>query len=181
MNDLELAARHFAAARLCYRWALTLMVLAFALLAGTAFAQEAAPAAASDVDVLGLLAKLLDAVENGNWWLAAGPALTLAVLGLKKFDQDIPRVGPAVSRFMDQPAVSFVLPTVLSGATGLFGSLATGLPIGPALLAALKVSMSAIFTYVGAKKVAEQAKAAGDAAAAKVETKASAVDVINKL
>lgn len=168
------AALHFVLAQLSY-------VAGFCILfaAGIAFAQEPAPGSA-EPDLVGLLAAVLKAVENGEWWLAAGPALTLAVMALRRWDQDIPRIGPSLSKFMDQPAVSFVLPSVLSGLTGLFGALATGTPIGAALLAALKVSMAAIVTYVGAKKVAEQAKGAGAAEAAKVDSGQAAVDVLNK-
>jgi hypothetical protein len=132
------------------------------------------------VDWGALLKALLENVEHGNWWLAAGPALTLVVLGLRAWDTHIPKVGPAIDAFFNQPIVAFLLPVVLSALTGLFSALGTGMPVGPALLAALKVAGTAITVYVGGKKLLEQAQGAGAAAAAGVTSGPAAVDAINK-
>jgi hypothetical protein len=141
-----------------------------ALAAGAAFAQAPGSPGAADVDWVGLLKVILNGVQNGNWWLAAGPALTMTVWGLRKWDLLIPKAGPVIDRFLNQPFVAFLLPIALSGLTGLFSALATGMPIGPALLAALKVAGTAITAYVGLKKAGEQlspapAQAAGAEAA----------------
>lgn len=138
-----------------------------------------AQTAASD-DLVPMFKALLNGVETGNWWLAAGPLLTLAVMALRKFDQNIPKVGPAISAFMDQPIVSFLLPIVLSAITGLLSALGTGMPIGPALVTAIKVAGVSIMTFVGGKKFIEQVNGAGDKAAAAVTSGPAAVDVINK-
>jgi hypothetical protein len=103
-----------------------------------------------------LLAQVLDNVQNGNGWLAAGPALSLVVLLLRKYDREIPTVGPAIDRFLNQPLVAFLLPTVLSAATGLFSALAVHAPVGPAIFAALKVAGAAAFTFLLAKNGVEQ-------------------------
>jgi hypothetical protein len=149
------ALMYFAVARLSFFAA---FVCFFA--AGIAFAQEGTPSAAPDVDVLALVKLIVDAVQNGNGWLAAGPALTLAVFLLRKYDTKIPKVGPAIDKFLNQPLVAFALPVVLSALTGLFGALATGQPIAPALLAAVKVAGTAVMTFLLAKNTAEQVKGA---------------------
>lgn len=144
-----------------------------ALAAGLAFAQSptvVGPPAVPDVDVLALLKAMLSGVQNGNGWLVAGPALTLVVFMVRKYDLMIPKVGPAIDAFLNRPFVAFLLPIAVSSLMGLFSALATGSPIGPALLAALKVAAAAIATYVGAKKAGEQvpvapAQAAGAEAA----------------
>ena len=100
--------------------------------------------------------------------VSAGPAATLVVFLLRKYDTKIPKVGPAIDGFLNQPMVAFMLPAVLSAAMGLFGALAQHLPLGPALLTALKVAGTSVFTFMLAKNAAEQVKgaqAAGVAAA----------------
>jgi hypothetical protein len=78
-----------------------------------AFAQDAAPMAA-DVDPLALVKLIIDAVQNGNGWLAAGPALTLVVFLVRKYDKLIPVVGLKLDAFLNQPLVAFLLPVILS-------------------------------------------------------------------
>jgi hypothetical protein len=139
------------------------------LFAGMAFAQAAAGApAGAELDPMLLLQQIFDAVHNGNGWLAAGPTLTLVVFLIRKYDTKIPKVGPALDAFLNEPLVAFMLPAVLSAAVGLFGALGQHLPVGPALLTALKVAGTAAFTFLLAKNTAEQingAQAAGTAAA----------------
>jgi hypothetical protein len=105
-------------------------------------------------------------VQDGNGWLAAGPALTLVVWALRKYDLAIPVIGPKLDAFLNQPLVAFLLPAVLSALTGLFGALAQHLPIGAALLTALKVAGTSAFTFLLAKNAAEQVKGAQAAGAA---------------
>jgi hypothetical protein len=149
---------------------LSLAVHLFALGAlfwsAVAFAQAAGAPAAAAVDPTQLLAQIFDGVHNGNGWLAAAPALTLVVWALRKYDMKIPVIGPKVDAFLNQPLVAFLLPAVLSALTGLFGALAQHLPLGAALLTALKVAGGAAFTFLLAKNAAEQVKGAQAAGAA---------------
>lgn len=151
------ALMYFAISRLSF-----VVALGCFLFAGVAFAFTVPDGGAppGDIDVFAMLKLILDAVENGNWWLAAGPALTLAVFFLRKYDTKIPKIGPAIDRFLNQPLVAFALPVVLSALTGLFSALATGTPVVPALLAALKVAGTAVMTFLLAKNAAEQVKGA---------------------
>lgn len=80
MNQLHLAQHHFRIAQLCFRLGLALMVLAVLLLAGPAFAQEAAPSSASTLG-LQLLGQLLPMLVG-----IIGLVLTgLVVLPLQKW------------------------------------------------------------------------------------------------
>lgn len=121
------------------------------------------------------------AIVTGDYWACVGPALLIVVWAVKKWDQDIPRIGPAVSKFMDNPLVSYATPFVLSMGAGLSTSLAAGIPFKEALPATFKIAMEAITLYVGGKKFAEQ-RAAGQAAAAAVVDggKAAAVEELKK-
>ncbi len=120
-------------------------------------------------------------VIRGEWWPALGPALVCVVWAVKKWDQDIPKVGPAISKFMDNPVVSYLTPFVLSMGAGLGTSLGAGIPIKEALPAVFKIAMEAVVLYVGGKKLIEQ-KAAGAAAVAVVADggKAAAIEELKK-
>lgn len=114
----------------------------------------------SDAEAVGLAGSISDNVFRGDFWPVLGPLVVLAVWLFKKFDQDIPKVGPAISKFMDQPVVSFSLPFVFSAAGGFGTAMAAGLPVKQALALVMKVAMEATVLYVGGKKAAEQ-KSAG--------------------
>jgi hypothetical protein len=148
------ALLHLALAQLSF-FAAGIILFASAL----AFAQDGAPAAA-EVDPLALVKLTIDGVQNGNGWLAAGPALTLVVFLVRKYDKLIPIVGLKIDAFLNQPLVAFALPVALSALTGLCSALAAHQPIVPALLAALKVAGAAVLTFLMAKNAAEQVKAA---------------------
>jgi len=157
MRRIDLTRASFVLSALMLLAALKLALLLF--LPAVAFAQSpGVPPAA--VDPTQLLAQIFDAVHNGNGWLAAGPALSLVVWALMKYDKSIPKVGPAIDGFLNQPLVAFMLPAVLSAATGLFGALAQHQAIGPAMLTSLKVAALAAFTFLGLKNAAEQSKTA---------------------
>lgn len=134
---------------------------------------------ATDAEALGLVGSVSDNIIKGDFWPVLGPLVVLAVWLFKKFDQDIPKVGPAISKFMDQPVVSFSLPFVFSAAGGLGTAMAAGLPAKQTLAIVMKVAMEATVLYVGGKKAAEQ-KNAGQAEAATVTDKASAVEELKK-
>lgn len=159
-----------------------LALLAIAFAAGLAFAQapiESTTVVASD-DLGKLAGALYEAIVKGNWWLAMGPAVTLLVFLLRRYDTKIPKVGPAIDAFLNQPMVAFSLPIVLSAIGGWGSAAASGQPVGLALLSALKVAGTSVITFLLAKNAAEQVKSAGDKAAAAVATPQAAVDAINK-
>lgn len=163
---IDLSRLSFILSALVFCAALKLAVFLF--LPAVAFAQAAGAAPPAAVDPMQLLQAIFDGVHNGNGWMVAGPALTLVVWALRKYDTLIPIIGPKVDAFLNQPLVAFLLPAVLSALTGLFGSLAQGLPLLPSMLTALKVAGAAAFTFLAAKNAAEQVKgaqAAGSAAA----------------
>lgn len=163
-----LSRASFLVSTLMFAAALKIALLLFLPAVALAQAAGAAVPGSTEVDPMQLMAQIFDAVHNGNGWLAAGPALTLVVFLIRKYDTKIPKVGTAIDGFLNQPLVAFLLPAVLSALTGLFGSLAAHTPLGPALLTALKVAGTAAFTFLLAKNASEQVKgaqAAGTAAA----------------
>jgi hypothetical protein len=114
-----------------------------------------------------------------NYAAALGPVLTLIVWALRKYDLKIPKYGPAIDGFLNQPVVAFLLPTVISGLGGFATALAAHQPFTDALFAVLQASGSAIVTYIGLNKVAEQI-AAGKVAADTVQTKQDAIRELKK-
>lgn len=83
MNDLQLAARHFAIARFCIRLGASIAAFAVLLLSGIAAAQEAAPAPPTSAGALGLqlLAQMLPLLAT-----ILGMLLTaLVVIPLRKW------------------------------------------------------------------------------------------------
>jgi hypothetical protein len=118
-------------------------------------------------------------VVNKNYALALGPGITLLVWALRKWDKNIPKVGPAIDAFLNQPFVAFLLPTVIAAAGGAGTALAAHKPAVDVLGAIFQAAMSAVFAYVGAKKLGEQVHA-GDAGAAAVDSKQAAIDAMKK-
>lgn len=118
-------------------------------------------------------------IVTKQYALALGPAIALIVFGLRKYDKQIPKVGPQIDAFLNKPFVAFLLPTVVSAAGGAGTALAAGKPFVDVLAAIFQASMSAVFSYVGLKKLGEQ-KEAGAAEAAKVTDKASAIEELKK-
>ncbi len=134
----------------------------------------------TDQQAIGLIGKIWENVAKGQYWPLIGPIVVLLVWLVKKFDQDIPKIGPALSKFMDQPVVSFALPFVFAAAGGLGNAIAVGQSPKEAVGTIFKIAMEAIVIYVGGKKIAEQKEAAGAAEAAKVTDKASAIEELKK-
>lgn len=130
-------------------------------LAVAALAALAAPLVlpADDAAALDTARLVFEQVTKGQWWPALGPIVVLAVFALKKWDYLIPKVGPAIDKFMDQPVVSFLLPFGLSAVGGFGTAIAAGQRPVEAVGTMFKVAMEAIVLYVGAKKVQEQAAA----------------------
>lgn len=134
----------------------------------------------TDQQAIDVFGAMWDAIKNGQYWLLIGPVVVLLVWLVKKFDQDIPKVGPAVSKFMDQPVVSFALPFLFSAAGGLGNAIAVGQSPKEAVGTIFKIAMEATVIYVGGKKIAEQKRLAGETAAAAVTDKASAIEELKK-
>lgn len=153
-------------------------VFTVAMWAGLAFA-FGGDATLTDDQAVGVAQQAWQLIVNKNYALALGPVVALLVFGLKKYDVKIPKYGPAIDKFLDQPFVSFLLPTVVAAAGGAGTALAAGKPMMDVLGAVFEASMSAVFTYVGLKKAGEQ-RAAGAAAAAEVTDKAAAIEELKK-
>lgn len=129
-----------------------------------------------------LLKIVLEGIEHGQWWLAIGPALALAIFYTKKF---IAPRWPKVSEFLNKPAVAFATPFVLSFLGGTANTLATtGVPGKEQFIAllssAIKVAVTAVASYVGVKKIAEQKEQATQVAVAAIPNKQAAIDELNK-
>lgn len=152
-----------------------------------AFAFDVAPLPVglptSDQEVLKIIEAIWQFIVEKKYGAAIGPAVMVFVWGLKKWDLKIftflklPAAGAAVDKFLDQPFVSFLLPTVVAGIGGFANALITGHSFVDALSSIWAASTTAITTYVGLKKVEEQ-WAAGEKAAVAVDTKAEAVEAL---
>lgn len=157
------------------------------LFSSLALAQDAVPALPTDAQALDIFSTLWNFIVTKQYAAAVGPVLTLLVWGLKKYDLVIfnalklPKAAVAVDAFLDKPFVSFLLPTVISTAGGFATALATGHSVTEAFSAVWAASTTAITTYVGLKKVAEQFNA-GEKAADEVAAggKAAAIDELKK-
>jgi peptidoglycan/LPS O-acetylase OafA/YrhL len=153
-------------------------IFAVALYAGLAFADNGA-VLPTDEQAVGLAQQLWNLFVTKQYALALGPVVALVVWGLRKYDTKIPKVGPQVDAFLNKPFVAFLLPTVVAAAGGAGTALAAGKPVVDVLGAIFQASMSAVFSYVGLKKLGEQ-RAAGATAAAEIQTKTDAIDELKK-
>lgn len=159
-------------------------VFAVAMWAGLAFADAGmaaftAPGLLTDDQAGQSAQQVWNLLVNKNYALALGPGLALFIWALRKYDQNIPKVGAKIDAFLNQPFVAFLLPTIVSAAGGAGTALAAGKPFVEVLGAVFQASMSAVFAYVGLKKLGEQ-REAGQAAAAEVKTKQDAIDELKK-
>lgn len=143
-----------------------------------------APAATpGDIDVEALLNLVVGGIQQGNWWIVAGPLLALVIHLGRSFIA--PRY-PKLSEFLAKPLVAFSLPFVLSFLVSTVQTMATvhGLPNQAQLIAllaaAVKVAATAIATYVGVKKHVEAKELAAEKAAAVVTDKQAALAELNK-
>lgn len=131
----------------------------------------------TDLDVTHLAQQLLAGITSGNWWLVAAVGVLLLVAALRS---GVARklLPEKTAELLDHPVVAFSLPLLTALGLGLATAAVAGPVTAPVLVAvalgALKVSMGAITTYVGAKKVAE-ARADAKEKSATVDTKAEAV------
>jgi hypothetical protein len=162
--------------KLVLECALSVCVVLVLFVALAAWAQ---PLPATDSEAFDLAKTLWGLFVTKQYAAAFGPGVTLAVWALKKWDTKIPGVGPAIDKFLDQPAVSFALPVGISALGGLVTALATGHSFTDALGAVFAASSSAVTTYIGLKKLDEQFNA-GEKAAATVDSKVAAISVLKK-
>jgi hypothetical protein len=137
---------------------------------------------AAAFDPTPLLKVVLEGIEKGQWWIALGPALALGIFYAKKL---IAPRWPKLGEFLNKPVVAFSTPFVLSFLGGMGNTLATtGVPGKEQFIAllssAIKVAVTAIASYVGVKKLAEQKAAAEVTAVAAVPDKQAAIDELNK-
>lgn len=159
-------------------WILLFVATAVQSFFSLAFAFTA-PGVPSDDQAGEVAQQVWNLIVNKNYALAIGPGLALVVWALRKYDTKIPKVGPAIDKFLNQPFVAFLTPTVISAAAGAGTAIAAHKPYLDVLGAVFQASMSAVFAYVGLKKLGEQ-KDAGAAEAAKVTDKASAIEELKK-
>lgn len=132
---------------------------------------------ATDLDVTHLAQQLLAGITSGNWWLVAAVGVLLLVAALRSGAAR--KLLPAkAAELLDHPVVAFSMPLLTALGLGLATAAVAGPVTAPVLVAvvlgALKVSMGAITTYVGAKKLAE-ARADAKEKSAAVDTKTEAV------
>lgn len=114
----------------------------------------------TDADASSLALQVWDLVVNKHYALVLGPAVSLIVYALRRFDILIPKYGPQVDAFLNQPIVAFLLPTAVSAAGGIGTALAAHQPVSAALRPVLEAATSAVFLFVGVKKSVEAVPAA---------------------
>lgn len=137
----------------------------------------------SDFDVAGAAQTLFSAITAGNWWVVAGviiSGLTWLLLGpgAAKF--------PALAKVKAQPLFSFAVPIILSLASGIVAVAVSGQALTvPVVIAVvfgvLKTSGASMFAFLAATNGAEHAanaKAAGEAKAAEINSVEKAIDAL---
>lgn len=147
----------------------------------SAFAQVTPSAAIPQTDsgAMDIVATLWNFIVAKNYAALFGPGLTLLVWALRKWDLKIPKIGPAIDAFLNQPFVAFLVPTVISAVAGFASALYLHQPLSAALGSIWAMSSSAIATYIGLKKLTE-ANTAGGVAAEKVTDLKSAITELKK-
>lgn len=128
----------------------------------------------ADPDVTETANIVYQGIVSGNWWLAAGAALTILVWALRKYGS---KFFPKLAPYLKNPLVAFAMPVVLSCLGAVVDSLLAGKPINVALQAAIKPAMAAVWFYVGKSKYDEVREAAKQQAAAAVPNTAAAINV----
>lgn len=144
-----------------------------AALAQTVLAAPATPDAPLDI------ASIVASVQSGNGWMIAGVVVSLLTWGLRKGILNKLPWPLVVTWLHDYPAVAMGTPFVLASLGGVLATFASGTPFTWALFLStvVKVSVTAIGAFVGAKTVQESANMGKEAAAA-VDTKAKATEEI---
>lgn len=139
------------------------------------------PLETADIDPTVAAKLLLQGLETRNWWLVAGPVVALAVWFLRV--RLAPTV-PALDNWLKQPVPALLSPVLVSFLGGVLTLAAAGTLTPEALMllvpVVLKVAFTAISTFVGTKKVAEQKAQAQQTATEKVVTLQDAAKVLSE-
>ena len=119
---------------------------------------------------------IIDAIAHKQWWMVASVGVLFVTWAIRN---PLASLSPKLQAALQNPIVSWALPTVVATAGAVTTTLVAGQPLNFGTLAPeiLKVAFGAIGLYMGAKKVAE-ARAAGAAAAAEVKTTGDAIKVL---
>lgn len=144
-------------------WKMLFVVTLVQLVCSVAFAFDLPNTAipTTDQGAVTLGTSLWDLIVEKHFALALGPALALLIFFLRKYDLQIPKYGVAIDAFLNKPVVAYLLPTVVSAATFIGATLAAGKPISDALRPLFEMSMSAVYAYVGVRKIGEQQAVSG--------------------
>ena len=134
-------------------WAFLLGCL-FWPLAAVAFTLPGDAAAAADPSAW--VSQWWQFISSGHYAAALGPGIMLAVWVLRKYDLKIPKVGPQIDAFFNQPLVAFALPTVLAAFGGFGTAVAAGQPLKAAIEPTIKAAMTAIVMFVMLKQGGQQ-------------------------
>lgn len=105
-------------------------------------------------DPTALAQTLWSFIVTKDYAAAMGPGVALAVWALRKYDLKIPKIGPAIDKFLNIPFVMYLLPSVVSGLAAVLTAAVGHEPLKAAVLPALQAAMSAVFTYTGLKNLA---------------------------
>lgn len=155
--------------------ALLAPVLALADDGGVAVAVSNLPSSVDEPGGGAMLGALLEAAKGGQWALVVVLCLMLLTFAVRHYGSRIP--GKA-GELLGSPVASWVVPLVFSTC----GTLAAGLSSGAGL--SLGAVMGAIAVGLGAGGLIQRplgaARAAGEAAAGAVTTKADALKVLGK-
>lgn len=118
---------------------------------------------------------VLDGVQRGQWGLVVSAVLVGLIFVLRRFGKQLV---PALAGFLDHPIVAWALPSTASILGAVVTALVAGTPVSVGLvLSAVITGLTANGLFNGLKQV-QEAKAAGQAAAANVDTKAEALNVL---
>lgn len=163
-------------------WPVLLFVTLIQAMFSVAFALDVKPVIPADgTGALDVASQLWQFVVTKQYALALGPVVALIVWALRKYDVLIPKYGAQIDAFLNQPVVAFLLPTLVAAVGGVGTALAAHQPPLDIIKSVFEAAMSAVFTYVGLKKVAEQKAAGATAAAAVAEGgKAAAIEELKK-
>jgi hypothetical protein len=137
-----------------HKFLLTFAAIALGLFLMLLAARAAHAAGAPAPDDPSFPAYVWTAIVNGEGWLLAGLALTVVVWVTRQPWSPLVRLLPWFASSMG--GFVLLLAVSLLGAVG--NSLIAGMPIGPSLIAGVKVAAMAALTYSGIKHAKEKPK-----------------------
>lgn len=138
------------------------------------------PTQLAEIDAATTAKTILDAVQGGNWWVAASGLVLVLVWALRT---QLVKVWPGAGAVLSHPVVSVALPVLIAAAGGIMTAATSGTLtwalVAPILFKALNIGAGAVFAYVGAKKVTEAKEIAAEKATA-IATPAAVVAELGK-